>query len=78
MLERDLRSRIATEERRRRVLEERLSEVEESVFAAERAFEELGLAQRRMRGALRALVEGPGQDEVEEEEHEGEDSGEDD
>jgi hypothetical protein len=63
MLERDLRTRIATEERRRRVLEERLSEVEESVFAAERAFEELGLAQRRMRGALRALVEAPGRDE---------------
>lgn len=56
-LERELRTRVTSEERRRRELEERLSEVEESVFAAERAFDELGLAQRRMRGALRALVE---------------------
>jgi hypothetical protein len=61
-IERELRTRVATEERRRRELEEHLSEVEESAFAAERAFDELGLAQRRMRGALRALVEPDGID----------------
>jgi hypothetical protein len=63
-IERELRTRVATEERRRRELEEHLSEVEESAFAAERAFDELGLAQRRMRGALRALVEPDGIDDA--------------
>jgi type IV pilus assembly protein PilB len=57
MIEKELRTRVATEERRRRLLEERLSEIEESSFASERAFEEMGLAQRRMRAALRALAE---------------------
>lgn len=66
-VERELRTRVSSEERRRRELEERLSEIEESVFAAERAFDELGLAQRRMRGALRALVEPGG---IEDGEHE--------
>jgi hypothetical protein len=54
---RDLRAKATSEERRRRMLEERLSEVEGGVFAAERAFEELRQAQRRMRGSLRALSE---------------------
>jgi hypothetical protein len=54
---RDLRAKAGSEERRRRMLEERLSEVEGGVFAAERAFEELRQAQRRMRGSLRALTE---------------------
>ena len=51
--ERDIRESLADEETRRAQLEGRLSEVETSAFAAERAFEELRLAQRRMRGALR-------------------------
>jgi Type II secretion system (T2SS), protein E, N-terminal domain len=55
--ERDLRTRLADEERRRGELEERLSEVEAGAFAAERAFEELRLAQGRMRSALQALAE---------------------
>ncbi len=54
---RDLRAKADSEERRRRMLEERLSEVEGGVFAAERAFEEMRQAQRRMRGSLRALTE---------------------
>ena len=54
--ERDIRESLADEETRRAQLEGRLSEVETSAFAAERAFEELRLAQRRMRGALRALA----------------------
>jgi hypothetical protein len=54
---RDLRAKAGSEERRRRMLEERLSEVEGGVFAAERAFEEMRQAQRRMRGSLRALTE---------------------
>jgi chromosome segregation ATPase len=45
------------EEPVRAELEERLTEVEGSAFAAERAFEELRLAQGRMRAALRALAE---------------------
>ena len=62
--ERDIRESLADEETRRAQLEGRLSEVETSAFAAERAFEELRLAQRRMRGALRALA---GPEEVSEE-----------
>lgn len=54
---RDLRAKADEEERRRRMLEERLGEVESGVFAAERAFEELRQAQRRMRGSLRALTD---------------------
>ena len=64
MAERDIREALADEETRRAQLEGRLSEVETSAFAAERAFEELRLAQRRMRGALRALA---GPEEVSEE-----------
>ena len=55
--ERDLLDMLDEETARRAELEERLSEVEGSAFAAERAFEELRLAQDRMRGALRALAE---------------------
>jgi hypothetical protein len=54
--ERELRASLADEERRRGALEERLSEVEKAAFAAERAFEELRVAQSRMRGALRELA----------------------
>jgi hypothetical protein len=57
MTERELREQLGEEERRRSELESRLSEVESAAFAAERAFEELRLAQGRMRGALRALAE---------------------
>jgi type II secretion system (T2SS) protein E len=57
MTERDLREQLGEEERRRSELESRLSEVEDAAFAAERSFEELRLAQQRMRGALRALAE---------------------
>lgn len=59
MTERELREQLGEEERRRSELESRLSEVEGAAFAAERAFEELRLAQGRMRGALRALAEPP-------------------
>ena len=55
--ERDVRETLAEEETRRAELEGRLSEVESSAFAAERAFEELRVAQGRMRGALRALAD---------------------
>lgn len=54
--ERELRASLDDEEKRRQELESRLSEVEASAFAAERAFEELRSAQSRMRGALRALA----------------------
>jgi hypothetical protein len=57
MTERELREQLGEEERRRSELETRLSEVEAAAFAAERAFEELRLAQSRMREALRALAE---------------------
>jgi Type II secretion system (T2SS), protein E, N-terminal domain len=57
MTERGLREQLGEEERRRSELESRLSEVEGAAFAAERAFEELRLAQGRMREALRALAE---------------------
>jgi len=57
MTDRELREQLDEEERRRGELEGRLSEVEGAAFAAERAFEELRLAQGRMRGALRALAE---------------------
>jgi hypothetical protein len=57
MTERELREQLGGEGRRRSELESRLSEVEGAAFAAERAFEELRLAQGRMRGALRALAE---------------------
>jgi hypothetical protein len=57
MTERGLREQLGEEERRRSELESRLSEVEGAAFAAERAFEELRLAQGRIRGALRALAE---------------------
>ena len=57
MTERELREQLVEEERRRSELESGLSEVEGAAFAAERAFEELRLAQGRMRGALRALAE---------------------
>ncbi len=55
--ERELRASLDEEEKRRQELESRLSEVEGSAFAAERAFEELRSAQSRMRGALRALAD---------------------
>ena len=55
--ERELRASLGEEEKRRQELESRLSEVEGSAFAAERAFEELRSAQSRMRGALRALAD---------------------
>ena len=55
--ERDLRATLREEEARRAELEQRLAEVEGSAFAAERAFEELRLAQGQMRGALRALAD---------------------
>jgi Type II secretion system (T2SS), protein E, N-terminal domain len=57
MTERALREQLGEEEGRRSELENRLSEVEGAAFAAERAFEELRLAQGRMREALRALAE---------------------
>jgi Type II secretion system (T2SS), protein E, N-terminal domain len=57
MTERELRASLGEEEKRRQELESRLSEVEGSAFAAERAFEELRSAQGRMRGALRALAD---------------------
>jgi Type II secretion system (T2SS), protein E, N-terminal domain len=57
MNERALREQLREEELRRTALESRLAEVEGAAFAAERAFEELRLAQGRMRGALRALAE---------------------
>jgi hypothetical protein len=57
MTERELREQLGEEERRRSELESRLSEVEDAAFAAERSFEELRMAQQRMRGALRALAE---------------------
>jgi hypothetical protein len=44
-------------------LESRLSEVEGAAFAAERSFEELRVAQHRMRGALRALADPDAPDE---------------
>jgi hypothetical protein len=56
MSERDLRDALAEEELRRGELEKRLGEVEEAAFAADRAFEELRVAQRRMQGALRELA----------------------
>jgi hypothetical protein len=62
MTERDLRASLGEEEKRRQELESRLSEVEGSAFAAERAFEELRGAQSRMRGALRALADPDGDD----------------
>ena len=55
--ERELRESLRAEEARRAELEQRLSEVEGSAFAAERAFEELREAQARMRGALRELAD---------------------
>ncbi len=55
--ERDVRETLAEQETRRAELEGHLSEVESSAFAAERAFEELRVAQGRMRGALRALAD---------------------
>lgn len=55
--ERDLCQTLGVEKTRRAELEERLSEVEGSAFAAERAFEDLRLAQGRMREALQALAE---------------------
>lgn len=54
--ERDLRRTLEGEKARRAELEQRLSEVETSAFAAERAFEELRQAQGRMREALRSLA----------------------
>jgi hypothetical protein len=57
MTERELREQLGEEERRRSELESRLSEVEDAAFASERSFEEMRLAQQRMRGALRALAE---------------------
>ncbi|MGH2714837.1 MAG: hypothetical protein ACRDM7_13310, partial [Thermoleophilaceae bacterium] len=57
MTERELRERVAEEEGRRGELEGRLSEVEGAASAAERSFEELRLAQRRMRGALGSLAD---------------------
>jgi Type II secretion system (T2SS), protein E, N-terminal domain len=57
MTERELREKLGEEEGRREELESRLAEVEGAAFAAERAFEELRLAQGRMRGALRALAD---------------------
>jgi Type II secretion system (T2SS), protein E, N-terminal domain len=57
MTERALREQLGEEEGRRSQLESGLSEVEGAAFAAERAFEELRLAQGRMRRALRALAE---------------------
>ena len=57
MAERDLREALVGEQTRRAELEQRLSEVEGSAFAAERAFDELGVAQDRMRQALRALAD---------------------
>jgi len=54
--ERDPRATLRDEETRRAELEQRLSEVESAGFAAERAFEELRLAQGRMRGALGELT----------------------
>jgi hypothetical protein len=53
----DLCETLGMEKTRRAELEERLSEVEGSAFAAERAFEELRLAQGRMREALRSLAD---------------------
>ncbi len=55
--ERDLLRTLEGEKVRRAELEQRLSEVETSAFAAERAFEELRQAQGRMRAALRSLAE---------------------
>ena len=55
--ERDLLRTLEGEKARRAELEQRLSEVETSAFAAERAFEELRQAQGRMRAALRSLAE---------------------
>ena len=63
--ERELRASLGEEEKRRQELESRLSEVEGSAFAAERAFEELRSAQGRMRGALRALAD-PDEDDASE------------
>lgn len=57
MAERDLREALVGEQTRRAEREQRLSEVEGSAFAAERAFDELGVAQDRMRQALRALAD---------------------
>jgi Type II secretion system (T2SS), protein E, N-terminal domain len=57
MTERELREKLGEEERRRGELEDRLAEVESAAFAAERSFEELRLAQQRMRSALRALAD---------------------
>jgi chemotaxis protein histidine kinase CheA len=51
--ERDLREKLGQETRRRSELESRLAEVEGAALAAEQSFEELRLAQGRMRGALR-------------------------
>jgi Type II secretion system (T2SS), protein E, N-terminal domain len=57
MTERELREKLGGEGRRRGELEGRLADVESAAFAAERSFEELRLAQQRMRSALRALAE---------------------
>jgi predicted nucleic acid-binding Zn-ribbon protein len=57
MTERELREKLGEEEGRRGELEDRLAEVESAAFAAERSFEELRLAQQRMRSALRALAD---------------------
>ena len=59
MAERELRDQLDEEKQRRAELEERLSEVEGAAFAAERSFEELRVAQGRMRDALRALADPP-------------------
>jgi hypothetical protein len=57
LAERDFCQTLGVEKIRRVELEERLSDVEGSAVAAERAFEELRLAQGRMREALRSLAE---------------------
>jgi Type II secretion system (T2SS), protein E, N-terminal domain len=54
MTERELREKLSEEEGRRGELESRLAEVEAAALAAEQAFEELRLAQGRVRGALQA------------------------
>jgi hypothetical protein len=57
LAERDFCQTLGVEKIPRVELEVRLSEVEDSAVAAERAFEELRLAQGRMREALRSLPE---------------------
>jgi hypothetical protein len=64
MVERELREKLGEEERRRAELEGRLSEVEGAAQAAERSFEELRLAQGRMRDALAALADPDAPDNV--------------